>query len=56
MSGSDAVAVVTGPDGGVEVVRVDERAEGLVDVATGELVDLVDVVVVLGLPELEGAA
>jgi len=50
----DPVAVVT-VDGGVEIVPVEERAEGLVDRRTGAPVDLVSVVVVVGLPELEGA-
>lgn len=50
----DPVAVVT-VDGGAVIVPVEERAEGLVDARTGEVLDLVSVVVVLGLPELEGA-
>jgi hypothetical protein len=46
------VAVVT-VDGGAVVVPVVERAGVLVERETGRAVELVDVVVVLGLPELE---
>lgn len=49
------VAVVTGEDGGAELVLVDEVDGVIVDRATGEAIDLVALVVVLGLPVLEAA-
>lgn len=50
------VAVVT-VEGGAVLVPVVERADGvLVERASGLPVELLDVVVVLGLPELEPAA
>jgi hypothetical protein len=49
------VAVVT-VDGGAVVVPVVERADGvLVERETGRPVELLDLVVVLGLPDLEPA-
>jgi hypothetical protein len=51
------VAVVTVEAGGAVVVPVVERADGvLVERESGRPVELLDVVVVLGLPELEPAA
>lgn len=50
-----AVAVVT-VDGGAVLVPVVERAGVLVERETGRPVELLDVVVVLGLPELEPVA
>ena len=48
------VAVVTVEGGGAVVVPVVERADGvLVDRVSGEVVDLLGLVVVVGLPELE---
>jgi hypothetical protein len=50
------VAVVT-VEGGAVVVPVVERADGvLVERVSGRPVELLDVVVVLGLPELAGVA
>lgn len=49
------VAVVT-VEGGAVLVPVVERAGVLVERETGRPVELLDVVVVLGLPELEPAA
>lgn len=50
-----ALALVTVEGGGVELLPVAERAPGeLVNLWTGELVPLVSVLVVDGLPELVG--
>lgn len=49
------VALVT-TDEGVELVLVDEVDGALVDRSSGEPVDLVSLVVVVGLPELAPAA
>lgn len=50
------VAVVTVEGGGAVVVPVVERGGVLVERETGAVVELLDVVVVLGLPELERVA
>lgn len=48
------IAVLTS-EGGAEVVLVEERGGVLYNRASGEELDLVSLVVVLGLPELEAA-
>lgn len=50
------MAVVTVEGGGAVVVPVVERGGVLVERETGAVVELLDVVVVLGLPELERVA
>lgn len=49
------VAVVTADEGGAELVLVEERDGVLVDRMSGDELDLVALVVVVGLPELEVA-
>lgn len=49
-------AVVTGRDGGARLVDVDEVEGVLLERATGAEIDLVDLVMVFGLPELERSA
>ena len=49
------LALVTVEGGGAEVIPVTEVDGVLVDRRTGEEIDLVSLVVVVGLPELVGA-
>lgn len=50
------VAVLTGVDGGARLVDVDEVDGVLVERGTGVEIELVDLLTVIGLPDLQPAA